>query len=94
MEVITVGKCQSEKKVEYSYCEGTCGNSSSVPLLFDASETEPLKMKSECKCCTMKYEEYHVITFICENSKKKLMKLAKACECECKPCVSIFFNLS
>lgn len=41
----------------------------------------------------MKYEEYHVITFICENSKKKLMKLAKACECECKPCVSIFFNL-
>lgn len=81
--------CVSKDKVTYGYCEGTCGNSTSMPVPYNAYENKPVKVKTDCKCCTMKFKGDKIVHFKCKNGKEKLMKLPNVCDCECKPCVDV-----
>jgi len=79
-------KCKSVSKIEFTYCEGSCGNSTSLPLLmFDTDST----LDNDCRCCTGELGSHKEVNVLCGEGKQQKMKTALVpvlIGCKCQMC--------
>ena len=80
-----VDNCVSTSKVEYSYCTGGCGTSSSKPMLMINDNDEPFN--SMCKCCTGTPGPTKQVNLECTDQTTRTASITMITKCECDVCV-------
>lgn len=77
--------CRSTEKIIINYCSGSCGDSSSSPILLHEKINY---LQSQCKCCHGKVEKIHAIPALCGDNQELKANLyyAEVCSCECQVC--------
>ncbi|XP_053388193.1 SCO-spondin-like [Mercenaria mercenaria] len=86
-------KCRSASKIDFSYCEGSCGNSTSMPMLFSKPNNNMLD--NDCRCCTADVSHYDEVNVLCGEGMNQSLKTAffpVVVGCRCQPCQEVTEN--
>jgi hypothetical protein len=85
------GDCETTEEINFTYCSGSCGNSTSMPMLIrDDSSDDPM-LESSCKCCTAtKLLGFKTVEMRCGLPYQRFTRKAKIAvigKCECDSCM-------
>ncbi|GAB1599460.1 hypothetical protein Ahia01_000223300, partial [Argonauta hians] len=76
--------CQSEDKINLTYCNGGCGQTGSYPLL---TETYSGSTDNHCHCCEGIVAKIHQVVVQCVGEdRKKTMFYPEFWACKCREC--------
>ena len=81
---LRINNCVTKEDVEYDYCAGGCGSSTSRPMLMVGDE-EPFMKR--CKCCTGNIIGYKDVIMSCTDDIERTAKIAQIGSCNCDVCI-------
>ena len=98
--VITRGDCETVDEINVTYCSGSCGNSSSIPVFMmdDGMEYDNFGCIQTCKCCQGTVRGMQTVDIRCGLPGQKRLYKARVpviVACKCDACVTtgkIFFS--
>ncbi|KAL0167649.1 hypothetical protein M9458_035871, partial [Cirrhinus mrigala] len=76
LDYIRVDDCQSEEKIELTYCEGKCGSKSMYSL-------DKHKVESECVCCSATGTVPMNVPLRCANGTQTHHQVLAVTGCDC-----------
>lgn len=86
------GNCETTDEINITYCSGSCGNSSSIPILMgidDFSDTSN-GMEQTCKCCIGTVRGMQTVDMLCGPPGQKQLYQARVpviAGCKCDACM-------
>ncbi|VDI42578.1 Hypothetical predicted protein [Mytilus galloprovincialis] len=91
--VITRGDCETVDEINVTYCSGSCGNSSSIPVFMmdDGMEYDNMGCIQTCKCCQGTVRGMQTVDIRCGLPGQKRLYKARVpviVACKCDACLT------